>query len=46
MWKLGNERFKSFRVGDRVLKSRVEIGRLNVNKLKDKYEGPYVVKRV
>ena len=46
MRKLGNERYHSFLIGYRVLKNRVEIGRLNVNKLKDKYEGPYVVKRI
>ena len=46
MWKMGNEKFNSFEVGDKVLKSRVEVGRLNVNKFKDKYEGPYVVKQV
>ena len=46
LWQLGNERFNSFRVVDKVLKSRIEIERLNVNKFKDKYESPHEVKQV
>ena len=30
VWRLGNDRFDSFKVGEKVLKRRVEVGRLNV----------------
>ena len=41
-----NERFRSSEVGEKVLKSKDEIGRLNVYKMREKFEGPYVVKEV
>ena len=45
-WRACHERFKSFKVGDYVMKSKVEIGRLNINKLAEKFEGPYKVTQV
>ena len=46
VWRKANERFESFKVGDKVLKEVIEKGRLNVNKMREKFEGPYVVKKV
>ena len=46
VWKRANERFESFEVGQKVLKEVIEKGRLNVNKLREKFEGPYVVRKV
>ena len=46
VWKQANQRFDGYEVGDKVLKEIVEKGRLNVNKLCEKYEGPFRVKRV
>lgn len=42
VWRKANERYKSFKVGDKVLKEVIEKGRLNVNKMRDKFVGPYV----
>ena len=44
-WRECTSRFRSFNVGDKVLKVRNEVGKLNVNKLNQKYNGPYVVKK-
>ena len=46
LWKHGSEKFQEFGVGEKVLKKRVKIGRLNKNKFRDKYEGPYEVVKV
>ena len=46
VWKKANEWFESFEVGVKVLKDVIEKGRLNVNKMWEKFEGPYVVKKV
>ena len=45
LWRRANEKFESFKVGEKVLKEVVEKGRLNVNKM-EKFEGPYLVKKV
>ena len=36
----------SFKIEDKVLKSKIEIGRLNVHELNEKYEGSYEVNKV
>ena len=46
VWREASKRFASFKVGDKVLKGVQEKGRLNVNKMREKFEGPYVVKKV
>ena len=46
VWKEANKGFASFKVGDKVLKGIQEKGRLNVNKMREKFKGPYVVKKV
>ena len=46
LWRKANEKFESFKVGEKVLKEVIEKGRLNVNKMKEKFEGPYIVKKV
>src|SRR5678816_3631754 len=46
VWRKGSLKFASFKVGDKVLKEVIEKGRLNVSKMREKFEGPYVVKRV
>lgn len=45
-WREGHRNFVSFRIGSKVLKKRVLKGRLNVNKLEDKYDGPFTVEKV
>ena len=46
LWRAGNRKFRTYEVGEKVLKCVNEIGRLNVYKLKEKFEGPYVIKKV
>ena len=46
LWRRANEKFESFKVGEKVLKEVIEKGRLNVNKMTEKFEGPYIVKKV
>ena len=43
LWEEGHPQFTSFKVGQSVLKKIYRPGRLNIHKLMDKYEGPYVV---
>ena len=45
-WKEGNPKFCPFKVGQKVLRKIHRIGNLLIGKLEDKYEGPYVVKKV
>ena len=46
LWRKANEKFESFKVGEKVLKEVITKGRLNVNKMKEKFEGPLIVKKV
>ncbi|XP_068215653.1 uncharacterized protein [Palaemon carinicauda] len=46
VWRKANKRFESFKVGERVMKEVIEKGRMNVNKVRDKFEGPYDVLEV
>ena len=45
-WRESHERFRSFNLGEKVLKVKQEIGRLNVYKLSEKFEGPFTVVKV
>ncbi len=42
-WREGNEGFRSFNIGDLVIKERNEIGQRTENKLKEKFIGPFKV---
>ena len=43
LWRKSTEKFKSFEVGQMVLKQVNEIGRRTENKLSAKYTGPYII---
>ena len=45
IWRAGNKKFRTYEVGEKVLKCVNEIGRLNMYKLKEKFEEPYVIKK-
>ena len=45
-WQEGHKNFQSFRVGDRVVKKYVPKGRLNVDKLDDRFIGPFKIIKV
>ena len=45
-WKEGHKSFKSFRIGDTVLKKENLTGNQNINKFKPRYTGPYQVIKV
>ena len=42
-WKEATAKFRSFDVGEQVLKKRTEIGRKTTNKLEQKFDGPFVI---
>ena len=43
IWKTGNEKFIPYTVGEKVLKRVETQGNLNIDKLSEKYQGPYEV---
>ena len=45
-WREGNPNFKSFKIGDKVIKEIVRPGDRASYKLLPKFEGPYVVRKV
>jgi hypothetical protein len=45
-WREGNPSFAPYSVGQKVLRKIEQPGRLLVNKLAERYSGPYLVKRV
>ena len=45
-WKSGHPAFKSFEVGDLVVKKVTMLGNLSSNKIKPRFEGPYRVTKV
>jgi hypothetical protein len=46
VWRTGHKNFQSFKLGSKVVKRRVMKGRLNTNKLEEKYEGPFVITKI
>ena len=45
-WREGNPKFCSFKVGQKVVKKIHRIGTLLVHKLQDRYDGPFVVRKI
>ena len=45
-WKEGNPNFCPFKIGQKVLRKVVRIGTLLIDKQKERYEGPFIVRKV
>jgi len=45
-WRIGHDKFQPHKVGTLVMKRKITKGRLNADKMDEKYDGPYRIMRI